>query len=224
MNATVGTDCLFQPLAVGGGELGERAVFENLRDDFILSAEGFQHLGIGGPAGFGLLTAGQSHFVKENGADLFGGIEIEFLPRKGVNLRSEFRHPNRKALLKFVQRRTVSGKAGALHIREYIGERYLDVVEQGFLTVVFNFRKHPGAHGGKAQTQQCRVQFGWHIVGQRGGVLCRKFVGILAVGGGIEDICRQHDVAFAVLGKNIKRCKRVKHGFDVEGIFFNGIV
>ena len=50
----VRTDDLGQTVHIGGLQLGELAVLQNLVNDGVLAPQLVQHLGIGGPAGFGL--------------------------------------------------------------------------------------------------------------------------------------------------------------------------
>lgn len=62
----VGVQGLEQAVGIGGFELGILAVLQHRTDNGRLIAELFQHIGIGGPAGFRLFPVGQSQLSKEN--------------------------------------------------------------------------------------------------------------------------------------------------------------
>ena len=74
VDAPVRGNDLFQPLHIGGVELGQLAVFQDLVDDGVLVPQLFQHLGAGGVAGLGLFHRRQAQVLKEDLAQLLGGV------------------------------------------------------------------------------------------------------------------------------------------------------
>ena len=78
MDASVVRDDLDEAVAVGGLQFGHRAVFEDVRDDFVLVRQFFEDRGVGGPAGLRLLAAGKAQFFKEGFAELLRRVQVEF--------------------------------------------------------------------------------------------------------------------------------------------------
>ncbi len=79
MDAPVGGNDLAQAVSVGRFQLGELAVVQNGLDDGVLAPQFLQYLGVGGVAGFCLLYRGQAQLVKEDLAQLLGGIDVKLL-------------------------------------------------------------------------------------------------------------------------------------------------
>ena len=66
MNPPVRADYLAQAVHIGGFQLGQLAVLQNAVDNGVLALELFQHVGLGGVAGFGLFYRGKTQFIKQN--------------------------------------------------------------------------------------------------------------------------------------------------------------
>ena len=64
VDASVRTDDLAQTVRVGGLQLGELAVLQDMFDDGVLAPQLFQHVGVGGVAGFGLFHRGKAQLVE----------------------------------------------------------------------------------------------------------------------------------------------------------------
>ena len=74
VDAPVGADDLGEALHIGGVQLGQLAVVQNLVDDGMGGPQLLQHLGAGGVARLGLFHRGQAHLLKENVPQLLGGV------------------------------------------------------------------------------------------------------------------------------------------------------
>ena len=78
----------------------------------------------------------QAQLVKEDHAQLLGGVDIEFLPRQIIDLLLQLGSPRRQGLAKRGKRRRVHPAAGDLHIRQHGTKgklRRLEEVPQIFL-------------------------------------------------------------------------------------------
>ena len=71
--------------SVGAFQLGVLSVAQHIRHDGRIVPQLFQHVGIGGPAGLGLFPVGQAQLFKQDHAQLLGGVDVECLPRRGVD-------------------------------------------------------------------------------------------------------------------------------------------
>ena len=85
VDAPVVGDHLAQAVHIGGLQFGELAVVQDLLDDGVLAPELVQHLRVGGVARLGLLHRGQAQLVKEDAAQLLGGVDVELLPGQLVD-------------------------------------------------------------------------------------------------------------------------------------------
>ena len=77
VDPSVRSDHLAQTVSIGGFQLGELAVLQDLLDDGVLSPQLLQHLRVGGPPCLGLFHRRQAQTLKEHLAQLLGGIDIE---------------------------------------------------------------------------------------------------------------------------------------------------
>ena len=72
MDLIARVSCLAESDSIGGAELGDRAVFQNIVNDRVVVAELFQNVGTCGVARLGLFAVGESQLAKENLAKLLG--------------------------------------------------------------------------------------------------------------------------------------------------------
>ena len=82
VDAPVGADDLAQAVHIGGFQLGQLAIVQNLLDDGVGAPQLVQHVGVGGIARLSLLHRGQAQLVEEDAAQLLGGVDVELLPRQ----------------------------------------------------------------------------------------------------------------------------------------------
>ena len=85
MDPPVGGDHLHQPVHIGGFQLGQLAVVQHRLHDGVAAPQLLQHLGAGGVARLGLFHRGQAQLVKEDVAELLGGVDVELLSRQLVD-------------------------------------------------------------------------------------------------------------------------------------------
>ena len=91
----------------------------------MLPAELFQHVGVGGPAGFGFLAVGQLEILKEHLAQLLGGVDVEGSPGGVIDPLLQLADGAGEALAEVRQRLGVHQKAPLLHPGQYRAERQL---------------------------------------------------------------------------------------------------
>jgi len=137
VDAPVGRDLLEQPVGIGGLELREHAVVEDLVNDRVLAAQLFEHGGIRAPAGLGLFPGREHELVKQHVAELLRRLDVERLARAGPNALLQLLDGAREALAEIIQRLAVHEKARVLHARQHRAQRQLDVQRDVFL---FNTR------------------------------------------------------------------------------------
>ena len=75
-----------KPVCVGGFQLSQLAVLQDLRHKGIIRRQLLQHVRRRGVAGLGLLSALQPHLLKEDHAQLLGRVDVEHLPGLLVDL------------------------------------------------------------------------------------------------------------------------------------------
>ena len=85
MNTSVVRNLLDKAVRIRAFELCHGAVVEDRLDDRVLAPELFEHVGVRRIAAFGLLARGQAKLVKEDLAELLGGIDVEFPSGKAEN-------------------------------------------------------------------------------------------------------------------------------------------
>ena len=71
---------------IGGFQRGVLAVLQHDAHNGGIIAELFQNIGVGGPAGLGLLPVGQAQLAEEDLPQLLGRVDVEALPREVVDL------------------------------------------------------------------------------------------------------------------------------------------
>ena len=102
------------------------AVFQNLRGDFELPRERFQHLRVCRIAALRLFAARQAHFFKQQLAKLLGRIDVEGFPRQLVDPRGQFRKLRAVLLAQASQLLPIHQEARMLHIVEHRAQRHFD--------------------------------------------------------------------------------------------------
>ena len=128
VNPPVPGNDLGQPFHIGGVELGQLAVLQNQVDNGVMGAEFLQHLGAGGVPCLGLFHRGQAQLLKENPAQLLGGVQIKFLPRLGPNLLLEGGNAGGEPRPKLGQGLLVHQHPRLLHLRQHRTQGELNVL------------------------------------------------------------------------------------------------
>ena len=82
-------------VGVGGFELGKAPVLQHQSRQLMIGGQGGEHLHIRGIGGFldGFFLGGQLELVKQNPAQLLGGIDIERLPGQVMDLALQLLDP-----------------------------------------------------------------------------------------------------------------------------------
>ena len=127
-DAPILADHIQQAVCIGGLQLGQHAIVHDGRYDGMLVLQLFQHIGIGGITGFGLLNGRKFHLLKQQLTQLFGGIDIKGRIRVGINEALTISNALRKHLSKLQKLLTVDGNAPLLHAIKHTAKRQLDVV------------------------------------------------------------------------------------------------
>ena len=91
-----------------------------------------QHVGVGGPAGFGLFPVGQAQVLKQDLSQLLGGIDVELLPGGGVNPLLQLADGVGQVRTEPGQGPAVHQEAAAFHIRQHPAQRKLHIEVQLF--------------------------------------------------------------------------------------------
>ncbi|CAN4017544.1 hypothetical protein AJOOGB_AJOOGB_04360, partial [Dysosmobacter welbionis] len=104
-------------VGIGGFQLGVLAILQHRPHDGGLVPELFQHIGVGGPAGLGLFAMGQAQLAEEDLPQLLGGVDVEFLPRHGVDLLFQLGAPPGQQIPESTEGLGVYPASGGLHLR-----------------------------------------------------------------------------------------------------------
>ena len=199
----VGIDLGQQPVDIGGLELGQFAVGEDVVDDRMVFAQPVEGVGVGGKAAFGLFAGGQSEPVKEHLPELLGGVDVEFSAREEVDPSGQLREVGVQLAAVIGQPLLVEREAEGLHRGEHPRERNFDLSEQPLHPLLLQLggkRRREGGQDGGALCQ--RRQFRGNALRQRKG----GRVEIPARAEGLERIARRER------GKKIARQHRIKGG------------
>ena len=119
VDTPVGGDDLAQAVCIGGLQLGQLAIFQYLPDDGVGAPQLVQHVGVGGIARLGLFYRGQAQLVKEDAAQLLGGVDVELLPRQVEDIFLGGLDAAGEHLPEFGQGLAVNEKALLLHLRQH---------------------------------------------------------------------------------------------------------
>ena len=115
VDAAIVGDDLGQALHIGGVQLGQLAVLQNLLNDGVGHPQLFQDLSAGGVARLGLLHRGQAQLFKEDHAQLLGGVQVEFLPGQPPDLLLEGGNAGFQHLAELVQGFVIHQHTGHFH-------------------------------------------------------------------------------------------------------------
>ena len=120
-----------QAVRVGGFELGQAPVFQDIGDHRIIRRQFLQDIGRCGKAGLGLFAAGQAHFLKQDLSQLFGRADIELPSGLPVDLLFQLRDP--AAQIPAVGRKGfgVDPDPQPLHVIQDIGQGPLHTAVKG---------------------------------------------------------------------------------------------
>ena len=110
----------------------------------MLALQLFQHICIGGVAGFGLLYRRQTQLVEEQLAQLLGGVDIEGAIGIGIDQLFRFVDPLGQHFAKSDQQFPVDGDAPVLHPVQDGAQRQFDLPVEGGHTVLFQLRFQNG--------------------------------------------------------------------------------
>ena len=229
-DAAVGVNDLQQAVGVGAFQLGVLSVLQNIRHDGRLPAQLLQHIGVGGPAGFGLFPMGQLHFFKQHRAQLLRRIDVKLLAGGLVNTLFQLFNFFGHVLSEGRQSRAVHQKAPALHPGQHGAQGQLHGLVQ-LCHVLFPelFRQNiiQCRHGGAVAVQR-RPGGGGIPKGGKGVPLQMGGLGqflveigheqsgqIIAAGGGVQQIRRQSRVKHESIYGQILLQKSTHHVFYI---------
>ena len=140
VDTAIPADLLDQPLSIGGFQFRQHPVIHDGRNDRVLGLQFFQHIGVGGIAGLGLLHRRQSQLVKKQFSQLFGGIDVEFLFGIREDQVLTGRDPLRQHGAKLLQLLAVDIDAQLFHPVQHTAQRQFNIMVQGGHTVFLQFR------------------------------------------------------------------------------------
>ena len=116
-----------EPQEIGRKQFGELPVGDQCLDDGMFPLEGFQYRYIGGISSLGLFDDGKSQFFKEQAAQLFGRIQVEFFPCLVPGLLFQGLDLLRHFFGDFIQHGLIDGNPGKFHIRQVSRQGQFDV-------------------------------------------------------------------------------------------------
>lgn len=213
VDAPVGRDLLEQPVGIGGLELREHAVVEDLVNDRVLAAQLFEHGGIRAPAGLGLFPGREHELVKQHVAELLWRLDIERLARAGPNALLQLLDGAREALAEIIQRLAVHEKARVLHARQHRAQRQLDVrIERQHAERVHLFPQH-----------RLQRPDGLRIRRFPAEIRLRETREIIVPGRGVEQIGRQRRVKHEPVRRQALGEQRAHEVFDVVPRFMHAV-
>ena len=128
----------------------------------------FQHIRIGGIAGFGFFHRGQSQLFKKQIPQLFGRINVKSLPGVGIDQCLTVRNSLGEHISKLLQLLAVNGNAPVLHLIKHITQGKLYFVVKLRHPVLFQFFFQNGFQEPNGLGAACRVPI-LHIEPQQGG-------------------------------------------------------
>ncbi len=133
---------LWQNINVGGFELGQRPVKENLLRDRIFLCQIGKHRIISGKSGFCFFPGCQPPFLKKNFLQLLRGSDIKLMTAKTVNLLYKSIYTPSQFLPISFQLKNIQSDTFNLHTGQYGLQWHLHIPEDGLtLLVIFQFRR-----------------------------------------------------------------------------------
>ena len=136
VNPLIRADICRQSVRVGGFQLRQRPVLENILHDRIVPRELFKDIRRSGIAGLRLLPAGDVHRLKQHLTELLRGIEVEGVPRHRLNRRGIFLRHGVELYAVGAQPLRVNTEADGFHLGENRQERQFYVRQQHFCAVL----------------------------------------------------------------------------------------
>ena len=122
---------------VGGFQLGDLAVLQNVLNDGVVLFQLIQYLGRGGVARFGLLVGGEHESLEKDLAQLLGGIDVEGLARVGKDAALQIGGVGVQYQAVLVNGIAIHLEADALHIEEDGGQGHFHISEHAQLPGLF---------------------------------------------------------------------------------------
>ena len=144
MYAPVGGDDLEQAVRVGALQLRQHAIFQDIAYDGVLAYELFQDVGVGAPAGLGLLARWEHQLIEQHLAQLLGRVYIELVPGQLPDAALQGVYTRREALAEVGQGLPVHQETRALHLGQHLAERQLDIEIELLRPVFRQLRAHGG--------------------------------------------------------------------------------
>ena len=211
VDSAVGADFFHQSISIGGFQLGEHPVVRNGRDDGMGVFQLFQHIRIGGVAGFGLLHRGQRQLFKQHLAQLLGGIDVEATAGIAENQRLTVINAGRQHFPELLQLHLVNGNAPLLHFVQHVAQGQLNLLIQlrhaaAFQLLPQRLLQEPHRLGAAHGILVLHVQ-----PQEGGGKLGNRIVGL----GGIQVVCCQRRVKGHLSAGNRHLLQPVTGGFGV---------
>ena len=131
VDPSVRSDHLAQPVSIGGFQLGELAVLQDLLNDGVLSPQLLKHLRIGRPSRLCLFHRRQTQALKEDLPQLLGGIDVEgILSGQGIDPGLDLPDPFRQHLSELHQGAPVHQNPFPLHLRQHRAEGQFNLLVQ----------------------------------------------------------------------------------------------
>ena len=127
VDASVGRDLGEQPLAVGGAELLDLSVAQQVLDDRVLAAELLQRGLVGRVTGLGLLAGGETQLVEQDRPHLRGRVDVEVLACSVDDRGALPLGLGGELVEEAAQDRDVDADAEVLHASEHPHQRHLDL-------------------------------------------------------------------------------------------------
>ena len=168
MNPPILLNFLDEAVGIGGFQLGEHPVVHDGGDNGVASLQLFQHIGVGGVAGFGFLHRRQSQFFKQQLSQLLCGIDIEGAVGIGEDQFFTVGNPPGEHIAELLQLLAVNGDALPFHAEEHRAQGQLDAGIQGGHAVLFQLSFQHRAQLPHGFGTACRVGI-LHADAQKGG-------------------------------------------------------
>ena len=233
----VRVDDLQKAVHIGAFQLGVLPVAQHVRHDRRIVPQLLQHIGVGGPSGFRLFPVGQPQLFKQDGPQLLGRVDVERLPRCGVDGLLRLVHDALQRLAVLGQRLPVHQKARRLHLRQHPAQRQLHIVVQRLHIQLPQLGRQCPAErrhgGGIADESRLRRR----VVPQQGGKRLLRQMGrlgqllvvegeeqlgdIVAAGGGVTKVGRQRRVEHKTLGGQLPLQQGAHGVLDVMSHLFD---
>ncbi len=193
MDPSVAADDLQKAVAVGGFQLGQRAVFQHHLHGGVVVAQVFQNLRACGVPAFRLFAGMEPELCKQRLPELLRGVDVEFVPDGLIDFGLDLRDAILKVLPVLPDSGGVHREPDGFHAREHARERLLDFGQELALAVLFDLRRQAAGEPRK-NGRRARLFGNAVIRGRRNLIFRRKAADAVIRGGGVQKISRQHGV------------------------------